>query len=1191
MFEIEQGVQKNKQNVKMRRRRWTLLWILIPIIVVGAFILLSINYLLDPNIYRNILQKSLTTALDREVSIGKAKINLWGGVGIAFEDFRIKDRSLTFDLLQSKKLILGVKLFPLLKREIKWKRIIIDRPTFYLIRDKNGQFNIFFDGPLTGEKLKETQKKILEALASLFGGSLALRDGEIFFSDESLSDLPLKTEVRSFNLELSKVSYRKAFPFRIHGRIIHSKKEGEFSINGTIQNIPEDLDFSKGRVEAEVKIKGMETFHFWPYLKMLLPMKTISGILDLKAFYQGDFQGTFKTSAKIAFKELLFDYPQVFSSVLKPKWVNIDFEADYNSKDFNIPRFSIELPEVWVKAKARIYDIGSKEMGMEAEAQSSPFDVAEGKKFIPFRIITPDVSDHLYRSEGKGSFQIVSVRLAGKMPEIDHCDQPANAHVLSIEGKLDGAWLKLPWNFPPLEDLKGQLLFQKGHLYLKGADGRIFHSTLEKINGIFYELLHVPTLQIECQGKFDLLDLPSLAKAEGFPEEFSRALSPFHILSGKAQYSLSAKGLLKPPIRFQHHEIFHLSKTRLTHQQIPFPIQLGEGRVELSNKEIQWSETKVEFGYSSLMMNGFWKHGEKDPPLEIMAKGRMDLKNLFALLQTPIFPEEVRSKTNGFEAISGTSQISFKGNTLPGTSHFSYEGVFSPREASLLQKGNPVPLVFKEGRISFSNLGMGFSKTKIQSGSSSLTLDGFIREGNMSLSTWGSIDLKQLFSLIKSPLFPDQIRSQLEGIQELNGGAQVRLKWMGKMEKWIGALKEGEIRLKEINLQHREIPVPLSYIEGSLFVTPEQIRFDELKGKLGDSPVTVSGALSRGSPSSPVSPRKAGKGPSLPESGRRLSLQISSPQLDLDPLFPKKEGAPPTSYEKMRDWLSNWSIDGKVQIDKGKYRSLHYQDLKGEMKTVDGTLFVRPFQFKGDGGDFWGEGWIKPTEKGIRFEIKPRVSNMEAKAFIRTLFQKGEGEKVMITGRVHVDKVELRGEGENSQKMKESLNGSLRFEIKDGVIERFNILSKIFSILNVSQWFKGRLPDLKTKGLPYHNMMATIHVKDGLASTDDFLVDSDAMRITLIGKVNLGKNLIDARIGVHPLVTIDTILSNLPIAGYILTGKDKGFISYFYEVKGNLGDPKIEAIPLKSIEEPSWGIIKRLLEMPLRPFQKNSSSK
>ena len=99
------------------------------------------------------------------------------------------------------------------------------------------------------------------------------------------------------------------------------------------------------------------------------------------------------------------------------------------------------------------------------------------------------------------------------------------------------------------------------------------------------------------------------------------------------------------------------------------------------------------------------------------------------------------------------------------------------------------------------------------------------------------------------------------------------------------------------------------------------------------------------------------------------------------------------------------------------------------METTDGTLFIRPFQFKSDGGDFWGEGWIRPTEKGISMEIRPRFSNMEAKAFIRTLFQKGEEDKVIVTGRVHIDIADLSGEGEDCQILKESLNCGLRFEV------------------------------------------------------------------------------------------------------------------------------------------------------------------
>jgi hypothetical protein len=328
------------------------------------------------------------------------------------------------------------------------------------------------------------------------------------------------------------------------------------------------------------------------------------------------------------------------------------------------------------------------------------------------------------------------------------------------------------------------------------------------------------------------------------------------------------------------------------------------------------------------------------------------------------------------------------------------------------------------------------------------------------------------------------------------------------------------------------------------------------------------------------------------ESSASASFQIFSPQLNLDPLFLKREEITRlTSFEKIRDWLLNWNFDGTVEVDQGSYRGLLFQDLKVGMKTVEGKLILHPFQFKGAGGDLWGEGRIQPTEKGIRFEINPRLSNMEAKAFLRVLLGKGREEKIEVSGRIHVDKVELRGEGEDFQKVKESLNGSLRFESENGVIEKFNILSKIFSILNVSQLFRGRFPDLKTRGLPYHHIMANIHIKDGVASTENFLVDSDAMRITLLGKVDLGKNQIDAKIGIHPLVTLDTVLSNVPIAGYILTGKDKAFLSYVYEVRGDLDDPKIEAIPIKSVGEGLLGIIKRSLETPLRPFQKAPSTK
>ena len=1161
------------------RKKWFFLWILIPVLTLGIVGYLLFHYLLEPALYKKILEESLTQTLRKEVIIGKAKISFWDGIGFVFEDFHVKDLPSSPDLLYSRRLILLVKLLPLLKGEVKWKRIVLDQPVLRLFRDREGRFNLSGD-LLTAGKVKASNQKMIQILSTLFGGSLTLRDGEISLSDEGLGLTPLVTEIKAFHFSLSEVSHRTPFPFRLSGNIIHSNREGRIVISGTIRNIPEDMDFSKGSVDARVELKGIQPLHFWPYFKSLLPMEVLSGDLDMAGRFQGDFQGSFKASANIRFKDAIFDCPKIFAYVMKPKWMNVNLTVVYDHEDLRVPLLSMELPELWVKAKGKIYGIGSKQMGIDAEAESGPFDLLEGKKFIPFRIITRDVSEPLFRSEGNGPVQILSVKLSGKMPEVEHCDQPPYAHTLSVEMKLDGIQLKLPWDLPPLENLKGRLSYKDGDLHFIETEGRVFHSRIDRANGTFYQLLQIPTLQTHLEGRIDLRDLPSFMKIEGLDDDLSDIFPLIQIDSGRADYRLSTRVVLKSPLRFQHQGSYHLWRARFTHRQVPFPILIGEGKIDLSNAGVQWSGTKVELGDSSFLMNGSWKREGGVTPLELMIKGKADLRDLSSLARTPLFPEEIRSKTEWIEEISGTTEFMFKGQGQSDLKFSSYEGEISPRGVHLRPKGVSSILIFKEGVLSFSPLGVVFSKFKIYSNLSSLTLDGDIKNGMINLSTRGLIDLKDLFPLLQSPLSPDPIRTELKEIQEISGVTESHLRWAGKKEEGMALLKEGEIRLSEVSLRHQEMVAPFSSMEGSLLLSPEQIRIVSLKGMVGNSPISFSGTLSR----------FTGAEKSAGPRGNFLAFQLNSPSLDLDSLFPKRDGDR-FSFEKLRDWLSAWSFDGKVEVEQGKYRGLSFQDLKVEMKTVNEKLVFGPFQFRGLGGDLWGGGWIAPIEKGIKFGITPRLSNMEAKAFLRTLLQKGEEERIDITGRVHIDRVELRGEGEDFERVKESLNGTLRLEVENGMIERWKTLARIFSILNVSQFFWGRLPDLRTKGLPYRQIRANFQVKDGVASTEDFVVESDAVRLTLLGKIDLVKNQIDATVGVHPLVTVDMILSHLPLAGYIITGEDKAFLSYIYEVKGDLGDPKIEAIPIKGVGENFWGIIQRLLETPIRPFQKAPNNK
>jgi uncharacterized protein YhdP len=1158
-----------------RLKKKYLLLVLVPVLVVGILGVLFSHYLFDPDLYKKILEESLTASLGREVTLGKAEIRLWGGPGLSFENLRIRDRSQPFDLFLSKRVILKVRLLPLLKKEVKWKSVHLEEPKVHLLRDKDGRFNVL-GGPLAVDRLKTKEQKLMQSLSTLFGGSIVLENGSITFTDETMGPSPLITDIRSFHLRLSKVSHQKPFPFHVEGKIGHSTREATFSVKGTLQDIPEDMDFSKGKVHGEAKVKGLELSHFWPYLKPWLPMKSISGSLEMEGRYQGNFSGPFNTAAKIRIREVLFDYPQVFSYLFRPKYVRIDAEAEYDLKSLTLPRFSVKMPEIEIRGKGRLTQIGSEEMGLEAEVQSNPFDLSDGRKFIPYRIIIPEVSQRLFHAEGSGQVQILSAKLKGKLSEIEHCDQPPYAHVLTAEVRLNGTFLKLPWDLPPLEELKGRLLYRDGHLRFKEIEGRVLHSRIDQADGTFYQLLQVPTLETQLKGQLELTDLPAWGRYKDTPVEFAQTLSPFRIESGKALTQLSFKTVLKAPLHFKHQGSYHLSRVRLYRSQLPFPVSVTEGKVDLSNEGGQGSDLHVAFLQSSLLMKGAWKWDGKSPPFEIFARGRVDLRNLLALSQSPLFPEDMRSKWKEIDGLSGTGQLSFKGQSTQERP-FAYDIEVTPKEGSMFLKGVSSPLVLREGTFAFSDQGVSFSNARVRFGSSSLMLDGWIKERQLSFSTSGSIDLESLHSLVRSPLFSDQAGSFIHELRQLTGKADFRLRGWGTMEEGLHLLREGEVRFRGVSLQHRRLPAAFSSLEGTLLVSPGTIRFVGMKGKLGDSPVALTGSLSRFPP-----PHGSPAG-----LGRAVSFQLSSPQLDFDSLFTKRETSAPLSFLKIREWLSTWSVDGTINIDRGKFLGFSYRNLKGQLMTTDGKLVFYPFQFEAEGGDLWGQGWVEPTSHGIQFEIQPRLSNMEAQGFLRAFIPKRDEERrFFVTGRVHIDKVVLTGEGEDFQKVKESLDGKMRIEFINGVIEKFNILAKIFSVLNVSQLFKGRIPDLTTRGLPYRQIKATIAVKDGVASTEDFLVDSDAIKITIVGKVDLGRNWIDARVGVHPLGTVDTVLSSVPIAGYILTGKDKAFISVIYEVKGDLNDPEIHAIPVKGLGEGFLGILQRLLETPFRPFQK-----
>jgi uncharacterized protein YhdP len=178
----------------------------------------------------------------------------------------------------------------------------------------------------------------------------------------------------------------------------------------------------------------------------------------------------------------------------------------------------------------------------------------------------------------------------------------------------------------------------------------------------------------------------------------------------------------------------------------------------------------------------------------------------------------------------------------------------------------------------------------------------------------------------------------------------------------------------------------------------------------------------------------------------------------------------------------------------------------------------------------------------------------------------------------------LTASGSDALDIKKSALGNIRLKIEDGKLRKFSTLSKVFSILNVSQLFKFQLPDMVSGGMPYSSISGNVAVKDGTLSSQNLFIKSDAINISIIGSADILKEELNVILGVQPLQTVDKVVNRIPIVGWLLTGKDKDFLTAYFEAKGKWSDPKVSPIQVKSMGKGILNIFRRVFELPVRLF-------
>lgn len=165
-----------------------------------------------------------------------------------------------------------------------------------------------------------------------------------------------------------------------------------------------------------------------------------------------------------------------------------------------------------------------------------------------------------------------------------------------------------------------------------------------------------------------------------------------------------------------------------------------------------------------------------------------------------------------------------------------------------------------------------------------------------------------------------------------------------------------------------------------------------------------------------------------------------------------------------------------------------------------------------------------------------------------------------------------------------TLAGDMSVTVRDGTLNKFTLLSRLLSFVDIKNWLSAQIPDPRVNGVPFKSIITDFKGRDGLFYTDNFVLQGPVMDITASGSLQFDASALDMQVGMYPFDTVDWVLNKIPLIGERIGAGTGKLVAAYFQVTGPVGDPSITPKPITSVAE----FVKRTLGMPINIIRPNT---
>jgi len=589
-------------NVR-RKLAWL---ILVPLAVVAAAIL-SLPLLLNSADYKALLVEQAEAQLGRKVEMAQAHVEVLPYVRVALDDVVIREADGRTAFLSAQRLFVDLRIFPLLRRKVIAKRILLDHPKVAVKRGADGRLNV-------ADLFAPTQEGGF-ALPMLVEQTV-IADGQIVFEDAFRTETPRTLALRRVTTAFK--AGPRELSFKFFAAMPYGQGESTFNVTGQVLRVATSGSGVGGKAEGRVETKGVNLQQLTPYLQDHALLSGLAGVVDLAA---------------------VFEY----------RWAQGD-------RSLSFKEMKIDVARTAVTGSVELKGLFSPQMRFSGNFSTAPFSVASLVGVVPEDVLRARAMGFLRDGQVAGQVSLSSVQVSGAS------DAGAGLTVRG-EMELSGGSAFVGADRVPLSDVKGLLRLDADRVVIERLTGRYGLAEVTEGMGEVTNLTEDPELLLDIKGRLSAQELAVIVAR--FAPKAVLPGGPLG-LSGLQGGAVATVRLTGPLARFDDLQVDWALETKdvgFTDARLTLPVKGLQGGVHSIRRGVTFEHMTGSVGTSALVLDGdIAVQNDEKAHYDLHISGQLDVKE--------VWPVAVGGATKDL-AVDGTAglrmRLSGRTDALRGT--------------------------------------------------------------------------------------------------------------------------------------------------------------------------------------------------------------------------------------------------------------------------------------------------------------------------------------------------------------------------------------------------------------------------------------------------------------------------------------------------------------------------------------------